>query len=58
MDGLVLMDIAFTLFIIIHLFFMNEKIVKTKFDKVLSLGGIILSFTLYLYHLHIVIYRF
>lgn len=46
MDGLVLMDIAFTLFIILHLFFMNEKIVKTKFDKVLSLGGIILSFTI------------
>ena len=46
MDGLVLMDIAFTLFIIIHLFFMNEKIVKTKIDKLLSLGGIILSFTI------------
>ncbi len=46
MDGLVLMDIAFTLFIILHLFFMNEKIVKTKFDKLLSLGGIILSFTI------------
>ncbi len=46
MDGLVLMDIAFTLFIILHLFFMNEKIVKTKIDKLLSLGGIILSFTI------------
>ena len=46
MDGLVLMDIAFTLFIIFHLFFMNEKIVKTKIDKLLSLGGIILSFTI------------
>jgi len=46
MDGLVLMDIAFTLFIILHLFFINEKIVKTKIDKLLSLGGIILSFTI------------
>ncbi len=46
MDGLVLMDIAFTLFIILHLFFMNEKIVKTRIDKLLSLGGIILSFTI------------
>ena len=44
MDGLVLMDIAFTLFIILHLFFINEKIVKTRIDKLLSLGGIILSF--------------
>jgi hypothetical protein len=43
MDGLVLMDIAFTLFIILHLFFMNEKIVKTRIDKFLSIGGIILS---------------
>ena len=43
MDGLVLMDIAFTLFIILHLFFINEKIVKNRIDKWLSLGGIILS---------------
>jgi len=43
MDGLVLMDIAFTLFIILHLFLMNEKIVKTRIDKLLSIGGIILS---------------
>ena len=41
------MDIAFTLFIILHLFFMNEKIVKKlKLTKLLSLGGIILSFTI------------
>ena len=46
MDGLVLMDIAFTLFIILHLFFINEKIVKNRIDKWLSLGGIILSFTI------------
>ena len=46
MDGLVLMDIAFTLFIILHLFLINEKIVKTRIDKLLSLGGIILSFTI------------
>ena len=46
MDGLVLMDIAFTLFIILHLFLINEKIVKTRVDKLLSLGGIILSFTI------------
>jgi len=46
MDGLVLMDIVFTLIIILHLFFINEKIVKSRFDKLLSLGGIILSFTI------------
>ncbi len=43
MSGLLLMDVAFTLFIIIHLFFIKENLVKKGIDKSLSIGGIILS---------------
>lgn len=43
MDGLVLMDVAFTIFIIIHLVFIKENLVKKGIDKSLSIGAIILS---------------
>ena len=43
MDDLVLMDITFTIFLIIHLFFIKEKLVKKGIDLSLSVGAIILS---------------
>jgi len=54
MDGLILMDVAFTIFIIIHLFFIKENLVKKGIDKSLSIGAIIL----YLYHFYIITFRF
>ena len=43
MQGVVLMNIAFIIFIIIHTIFLKKSIVKKTFDKTMSYSAIIMS---------------